>query len=91
MERAKKYILTTRTIARAIVEEAATKNIIIEELSFIETAPVVDARLTERIKTLSKEKLTVVFTSMNAVEAVADAIDVAVDWRITSWEILQKN
>ncbi len=82
MERAKKYILTTRPIARAIVEEAATKNIIIEELSFIETAPVIDPLLTKRIKTLSTERLTVVFTSMNAVEAVADAIDVAVDWRI---------
>ncbi|MDB5208851.1 MAG: hypothetical protein JWR72_3926 [Flavisolibacter sp.] len=82
MEKTKKYLLTTRPLAKAVVEEAATKNIVIEELSFIETNAVVDPLLTEKIQGLSTKKLTVVFTSMNAVEAVANQIKVAVDWRI---------
>lgn len=82
MQKPEKYILTTRPLAKAIVEEAAAKSVIIEELSFIETAPVIDDLLSKKIKELAAQQLTVVFTSMNAVEAVADTVDVAVDWHI---------
>jgi len=71
MEKAKKYILTTRPLAKTITEEAAMKNIIIEELSFIDTHAVESEAVVQRIKQLATDACTVVFTSMNAVEAVA--------------------
>ena len=84
MESHKKYLLSTRPLPKAVVEEAALKNVIIEELSFIATKPIVDEGLSQRIKTLAKEKLTVVFTSMNAVEAVAHQVESIPDWKIYS-------
>src|SRR5215204_1855400 len=84
MESSKKYLLSTRPLPKAVIEEAAEKNIIIEELSFIATKPIVDEALLQKIKTLANEKHTVVFTSMNAVEAVADQIESNPDWKIYS-------
>ena len=82
MERDKKYLLSTRPLPKAIHEEGAKKNVIIEELSFIATKPIEDDALYQKIKTLATEQHTAVFTSMNAVEAVAAQIDKAPDWQI---------
>lgn len=84
MEGDKKYILSTRPLPKAIIEEGAAKNIIIEELSFIATTPVQDEELFQKIKRLSTERHTVVFTSMNAAEVVAAQVDAVPDWRIYS-------
>ncbi len=81
MPKPKQYILSTRPLAKEIISEAEKDNIIIEELSFIETKPIHDPQLFERIKDLSTQKLTVAFTSMNAVEAVVPHVD-KVGWRI---------
>ena len=82
MEKVKQYILTTRPVSKSIVDEAALQNIIIEELSFIETTPLVDEDVIEKIKTYASIKASVVFTSMNAVEAVAAQIKTPVNWRV---------
>ena len=82
MESTKKYLLSTRPLPRAIHEEGAKKNIIIEELSFIATKPIKDEALYQQIKTLATEQHTVVFTSMNAVEAVAAQINKVPAWQI---------
>jgi uroporphyrinogen-III synthase len=84
MENSKKYLLSTRPLSRSIIEEGARNNIIIEELSFIATRPIRDEVLSEKIKTLASKKLTVVFTSMNAVEAVASQVNQVPDWQIYS-------
>ncbi len=82
MQKNKQYILSTRPLAKEIISEAEQHEIIIEELSFIETKPVQDPELFQKVKELSTQKLTVVFTSMNAVVAVLMHIKSKVDWRI---------
>lgn len=84
MESTKKYLLSTRPLPKAIHEEGAKKNVIVEELSFIATKAIKDETLNEKIKTLSTKQHTVVFTSMNAVEAVAAQINEVPDWKIYS-------
>ncbi|HEY0058011.1 MAG TPA: uroporphyrinogen-III synthase [Flavisolibacter sp.] len=82
MEKTERYILSTRPLAKGIIESAAEEGIIIEELSFIETHPVQNEELTERIKRLAEVPATIVFTSMNAVDAVADVVSEVKDWKI---------
>ena len=84
MESEKKYLLSTRPLPKALIEAAAEKNVIIEELSFIATRPIEDDELLQKIKKLAKEKHTIVFTSMNAVEAVASQVTNVPDWQIYS-------
>jgi uroporphyrinogen-III synthase len=84
MERAKKYLLSTRPLPKAIIEESAKKGVIVEELSFIATRPIQNDELVQKIKTLSSEEHTIVFTSMNAVEAVAAHVSSAPGWKIYS-------
>ncbi|MDQ3683922.1 MAG: uroporphyrinogen-III synthase [Bacteroidota bacterium] len=82
MQKSKPHILSTRPLAKEIISEAEQNGIIIEELSFIETQRLQDPQLFKKIKELSKQQLTVAFTSMNAVEAVIPHITPEVDWRI---------
>jgi uroporphyrinogen-III synthase len=77
-----KHILSTRPLSKSIISEAAQHDIIIDELSFIETKPVEDPQAFARIKELSQQKITVAFTSMNAVEAVAEHLNGKVDWSV---------
>lgn len=80
----KKYLLSTRPLPKAIIEEGAGKGVIIEELSFIATNAIADDALSQKIKSLSAKPHTVVFTSMNAVEAVAAQVDIVPAWQIYS-------
>ena len=96
MQKIKRYILSTRPLAKEIHSEAEANGIIIEELSFIETQPIQDPELFEKIKQLATQKLTVAFTSMNAVEAVVKHIDKNVDWNIyclgnTTKKLIEEN
>ena len=84
MGNSKKYLLSTRPLPKAVIEEGAKKNVIIEELSFITTHPIENEELFQRIKQLAEEKHTVVFTSMNAVEAVAAHVESVPGWKIYS-------
>lgn len=84
MEKKDKFLLSTRPLPKAVVEEGAARGVVIEELSFIDTKPIHDDALIQRIKTLASEKHTVVFTSMNAVDAVAEQIDASPEWKIYS-------
>lgn len=77
-------LLSTRPLPKAVTDDAAAKGAVIETLSFIATSPVQDEAVAEKIKSLAAQPLTVVFTSMNAVEAVAEHIDAIPDWRIYS-------
>lgn len=63
-------ILSTRPLTASLVEEADTAGITIDELSFIETEPVLDIVVQQEIEQAYLRSATVVFTSMNAVDAV---------------------
>ena len=63
-------ILSTRPLAASLVEEAKDAGILIDELSFIETEPVQDILVQQEIEQAYLRSATVVFTSMNAVDAV---------------------
>jgi uroporphyrinogen-III synthase len=71
-----RHILSTRPLSAPIVAEAAMNNIFIEEQSFIRTEPVANFTFPEMANDV------VVFTSMNAVEAVAANITLQPKWLI---------
>jgi len=64
-------ILSTRPLEPALLDQAARADIRIDTLSFIDTEPIRDTALTHQVQQLGSRPLTAVFTSMNAVEAVA--------------------
>ena len=76
-------VLCTRPVAAELVQEAAAKGIAIDMLSFIETAPIKSVEVQQEIENVLNLTATVVFTSMNAVEAVAEfLIDEQPEWKI---------
>ncbi len=75
MSKAIKKILSTRPINELLVAEALSKNIEIDTLSFIETTPIETVEVQQEIELASNQIATVVFTSMNAVDAVTEMLD----------------
>jgi uroporphyrinogen-III synthase len=70
MSRKIAYLLSTQALPESLVFEAAARGVMIDSLSFIATEPVKDDNLGDKIRELKQAPLTVVFTSVNAVEAV---------------------
>lgn len=68
-------ILCTRPLEKQLVQEAAAAGIFIDELSFIETVPVQSVEVQQEVEQALSLSATVVFTSMNAVEAVAEYME----------------
>lgn len=66
----------------ALVQRGANNHIVIECVSFIETEYLPGEALQQRLHALAKEALTVVFTSMNAVSAVASQLPQVPQWKI---------
>lgn len=64
-------ILCTRPLNKTLIDEAKQLGIDIDELSFIETEPIQSTTVQQEIDQAFLQTATVVFTSMNAVEAVA--------------------
>ena len=75
-------ILFTRQLEGMLLQKAALKKILIETVNFIITEPVIDATTLDKIVSYSSEKVTVIFTSTNAVEAVKAQVSNQVDWDI---------
>lgn len=76
-------ILCTRPVIDELVNEALEKNIAIDVLSFIETEPVETLVVQQEIENAVILSTTVVFTSMNAVEAVSQFVEEEKpDWKI---------
>jgi uroporphyrinogen-III synthase len=65
-------ILCTRPLKEALVKEALVQHIVIDEISFIETEAIKNIDVQQEIEQAALLTTSVVFTSMNAVEAVAD-------------------
>ena len=67
-------ILSTRPLHETLLQEAKQAGIDIDELSFIETSPIQSLPIQREIDEAFQQSITAVFTSMNAVEVVADQI-----------------
>ena len=68
-------ILSTRSIDNALIQDASSKNIDIDVISFIKTERVLTAGVLNEVQKASAESAAVAFTSSNAVEAVAAGLD----------------
>jgi uroporphyrinogen-III synthase len=78
-------ILCTRPLEASLIAKAATKGIAITVLPFIDTAAIQSIEIQQEIELALTETATVVFTSMNAVEAVATYLyNDQPNWRIYS-------
>ena len=76
-------ILSTRPIDPSQIKIAKDLGIDIDCISFIETTPINDKDLSKKIKDLLLTESIVVFTSMNAVDAVACHLSKAKpDWKV---------
>ena len=76
------YLLATGLLPAVLIEDAAAKGIVLDIIDFIAIGQVVDEEMGARISILGDRRLTAVFTSVNAVEAVKRWIGRAPDWRI---------
>lgn len=76
-------ILSTRLADDFLIKKAKTRNIRLDAVSFIETGAVDSIEIQQEIDIAATEYATVVFTSANAVEAVASMLHgETVEWRI---------
>lgn len=75
-------ILSTRPLDDLLIHKAAGRNIFIDTASFIETEPLVNTEISGRIRAWEAKKITAVFTSRNAVEAVTRQLSSRPDWQI---------
>lgn len=75
-------ILSTKTIADELVQQANAKGIVLDTINFIETRGVENIAVKEKIKQYADKKIAAIFTSSNAVEAVLSAINTVPDWTI---------
>lgn len=82
MQKTKWNILSTRPLADEVLHKAALRSISIECISFIETEPIRNKELENKILQLQEQNITAVFTSMNAVEAVAHYLSKEPVWAI---------
>src|SRR5580704_15449832 len=83
MNQDKPTILSTLALTPELVDQAAQLGIIIENISFIETTPIINDGLETNIKEFYQKRIVAVFTSMRAVEAVIGFLtDIRPDWRI---------
>jgi uroporphyrinogen-III synthase len=82
MQKINRHILSTRPLDKSLVEAARQQGIEIEELSFIQTTPVQTPELQKDFKKFSNQNITAIFTSMNAVDAVAQKGFKKFDWTV---------
>ena len=77
-------ILCTRPLDESLIHQANSRKIRIDIVPFIKTAAITSKELTEQVQFLQSKNITVVFTSMNAVKAVAELLTTKPDWQIFS-------
>jgi uroporphyrinogen-III synthase len=83
MKDSKVNILVTRPVDASLVKKARDQQIQLDTLSFIETASIDTIEVQQEIELAGTEIATVIFTSMNAVDAVTSVLDEMIpEWRI---------
>lgn len=76
-------ILCTRPVNDELIQEALRNDIIVDVIPFIETEPIETVEVQQEIEQAYIQSATIVFTSMNAVEAVGAYLeDQEPEWRI---------
>ncbi len=76
-------ILSTRPLSVTLIKEARRRGIDITVQSFIETEPIQSVEVQQEIEQALLQSASIVFTSMNAVEAVAACMSEGIpDWNI---------
>ncbi len=83
MQQNKISILCTRPLPQSVVAEALQAGISIDVFSFIETESILSVEVQQEIEQVALQETTVVFTSMNAV----DAVTIFLDGHKPSWKI----
>ncbi len=77
------HILSTRPVNVALINEAAAKGIQVDTTSFIDTAAIDTAEVKKIIAEVAAQRSTIIFTSMNAVDAVVHQLNNNVPaWKI---------
>jgi uroporphyrinogen-III synthase len=74
MQKNKVRILSTGLVGEVLVKAAAQHDIVIDEIPFITTTAIKSAALEGKISALADQRIAAVFTSLNAVDAVAEFI-----------------
>jgi uroporphyrinogen-III synthase len=83
MQQNKITILSTRPLHETLIEEAAQQGIRIDVQPFIETEAILTVEVQQEIEQALLQSATIVFTSINAVEAVAEYMNEDMpDWII---------
>lgn len=82
MQKSKIHILSTSPVSKELINEAANNDIVIDEISFIKIEEIIDAEIEKKIKKLSHRNITVVFTSVNALNAVSKFVISNSPWKI---------
>jgi uroporphyrinogen-III synthase len=76
-------LLSTRPLPGHLIEDALLKGVAIDVISFIETTPVLSLEIQQEIELSLLQRIPVIFTSMNAVDAVVnEAHGMKPDWQI---------
>ena len=83
-------ILSTKKVEDTLITIAEMYAINIDQLSFIEKGDLITPEIAERIKSLTQQNTTVVFTSANAVKAVSGLISTKTNWKIYCLEAATK-
>lgn len=73
-------ILATRNITQALIDAAVIRGFHIDCMPFIATAPVAEAAIAQQIRDYAQQRLTTIFTSVQAVNATFRYITVVPDW-----------
>lgn len=76
------HLLCTRQLTETLITKAFENGITIDMLPFIKTEMVAEKNIIEEIQSTANQKATVVFTSVNAVEAVTERLSAIPDWDI---------
>ncbi len=82
MPKIKASILCTRPLNELLIHKAARHGIDIDVVPFIETEPAKSPGIIQQISSFATQKITAVFTSMNAVESVIIQLTFIPDWDI---------
>ena len=85
-------LLVTKKISSSLVLQAGLKGVDVLEKEFIRVVPIINEQLNKKINKLSDDETTVVFTSKNAVAAVAKNSNIAeAKWKVYCIEGATRN
>lgn len=75
-------ILSTRPLNKTSIESAEAQNVQLDCIEFIQTKAIKTEEIKKQVATLSSEKISVVFTSMNTIEAIKGCLTQTPSWHI---------